>query len=332
MEREGTHRAGGECLQSGDSPVCLAPTHRRNIIDVVILETMRRSRITRRIFVTGAGTWLLPAACPAAAAEAKPTARLGIVTDIHYADKATAGTREYRDSLPKLSEAVEHWNRVGVDAAIEMGDLVDASPTVEQETADLRRALTLLRKVKANQYFVLGNHCVITLTKQQFLAEWGASRSWYSFAVKGFRCIVLDSTFTSDGKPYGGRDFDWKDAYLPPSQLEWLGKELASSSAPALVFIHHRLDTADHYSVSNASAVRSVLEKSGRVLAVFQGHNHVNDHKVIGGIHYCSLKAMVDGPAPENSAYGTLDIYPGGRLHLNGYRLLASRELENGRA
>ncbi|MCW5963202.1 MAG: metallophosphoesterase [Bryobacterales bacterium] len=287
--------------------------------------------MTRRFLLTAAGTWLLPPDATQAPASGEiPLTRLGIVTDVHYADKQTAGTREYRGSFAKLTEAIEQWDRQQVDAVIELGDLVDASPTVEREMEDLQRVRSVLRKLKVPQYFVLGNHCVDTLTKPQFLDAWGAEKTCYSFVGKSYRGIVLDSAFSSDGQPYGGRAFDWKDAFVPPAQLEWLGAELETGAFPAVVFIHHRLDTGDHYSVSNAAAVRAVLEASGRVLAVFQGHQHVNDHRHIGGIHYCSLKAMVDGPPPESSAYGILDFYSGGRLFLTGYRLLSSRELPSG--
>jgi len=289
---------------------------------------MKPSAIPRRTFLTATGTWLLPAQeSGLPSATEKPIARLGIVTDIHYADKPAAGTRQYRASIAKLTEAVDLWNSHRVDAAIQLGDFVDASPTVERETADLRRILGVFNKVKAPRHFVLGNHCAFTLTKQQFLAEWGVKESWYSFALKSYRVIVLDSAFTSDGVPYGGRDFDWRDAFVPPRQIDWLRSELQNSTRPAIICVHHRFDTNNHYSVSNAAAVRAVLEKSGRVTAVFQGHNHVNEHNVIGGVHYCTLTSLVDGAPPENSGYGIVDFYPGGRLHLNGFRLLASRDL-----
>lgn len=289
--------------------------------------------MTRRTVLSRTGAWLLAASggrarASQAGADAAPLARVAIVTDIHYANKESAGTRNYRASLEKLEEALAVWRREGVSLGVELGDLVDASPTAEQETEDLRTVLRKLRSLGVPWHGALGNHCVSTLTKTQFLAEWERDRSFYSFVRNGYRCIVLDSAFTSDGQPYGGREFDWKDAYLPPSQLEWLRSELAMAGEHVLVFVHHRLDGEDHYNVSNAAAVRAVLEASGKVRAVFQGHQHINEHRWIGGIHYCTLKAMVDGAPPENSAYGVLELYPGGDLHLRGYRLLASQPIE----
>lgn len=291
--------------------------------------------MTRRMLLSHAGTWLL--AAPAlhssqsvVASVESPVERLAIVTDIHYANKDTQGTRNYRASLAKLEEALAQWKRAGVSVAIQLGDLVDASPTVEMEIEDLRTVLRKLRTLGVPWHFALGNHCVSTLTKAQFLAEWSREQSFYSIASNGYRCVMLDSAFTSDGRPYGGREFDWKDAYLPPSQLEWLRTTLTAARERVLVFVHHRLDGDDHYNVSNAAAVRAVLEASGKVCAVFQGHQHVNEHRLIGGIHYCTLKAMVDGAPPESSAYGVLELYADGTLHLRGYRLLASQQMTAG--
>ena len=52
------------------------------------------------------------------------------------------------------------------------------------------------------------------------------------------------------------------------------------------MFAHQRLDVTNDYCIKNATDVRKVLEASGKVLAVFQGHNHKNDYNEIGGIHY----------------------------------------------
>ena len=66
--------------------------------------------------------------------------------------------------------------------------------------------------------------------------------------------------------------------------------------------------------------MRKILEDSGRVLAVFQGHNHVNDHKVIGGVHYVTLAALIEGALSKgNNAWSVLEVYPGGVLKVDGF-------------
>ena len=46
--------------------------------------------------------------------------------------------------------------------------------------------------------------------------------------------------------------------------------------------------------VRNAADVRAILERSGKVLAAFHGHDHAGNHKVINGIHYYTLIAVVE--------------------------------------
>jgi alkaline phosphatase len=80
------------------------------------------------------------------------------------------------------------------------------------------------------------------------------------------------------------------------------------------------LDVKNDYGVKNAEQIRQVLEDSGKVLAVFQGHSHKNDLNDIRGIHYCTLVAMVEGAGAENNGYSLIDLFDGGAIRLTGFR------------
>ena len=131
---------------------------------------------------------------------------------------------------------------------------------------------------------------------------------------------MLDSCFRSDGTPYGRRNFQWTDPNIPAAEVDWLREDLKSAPGKTVVFAHQRLDVNNHYGVKNANEVRQVLEKSGKVRAVFQGHSHQNDHKEIAGIHYCTLVAMVEGSGAENSGYSTMNIRRDGTIQITGFR------------
>jgi len=118
---------------------------------------------------------------------------------------------------------------------------------------------------------------------------------------------------------YGGVKFDWGDANVPPEEIEWLRNDLQQTSLATIVFVHQRLDVAPPYGVKNAPELRRILEESKRVLAVFQGHDHRGDVRVINGIHYCTLRAMVEGAGLDNNAFAILDVLPGGELRLTGF-------------
>jgi hypothetical protein len=56
------------------------------------------------------------------------------------------------------------------------------------------------------------------------------------------------------------------------------------------------------------------------VLCVFQGHSHKNDYKEVGGVHYCTLVAMVEGSGAESSAYSTAAVRADGSVIVTGFR------------
>ena len=263
----------------------------------------------------------------AAESGAKPLLRIGLMTDLHYADKPPTKTRFYREALAKLDEAVEVMNREKPALVVELGDFIDQADSVEKEIEWLQTMESHFSKLSMPRHYVLGNHCVGTLTKEEFAANTKASGSFKSFEAGGVTFLILDACFKSDGTPYSRKNFDWKDANIPASQLSWLESELNKASGPVIAFAHQRLDADKAHAVQNAAAVRSLLEKSGKVLAVFQGHSHKNDYQQIAGIHYTTLVAMVEGSGIENNGNTILDVLTDGSLRLNGFRKQVNRTL-----
>ena len=131
---------------------------------------------------------------------------------------------------------------------------------------------------------------------------------------------MLDSCFRSDGQPYGRKNSEWTDANIPAHEVEWLRADLAGTSRPTIVFAHQRLDVGSPYGVKNAPEVRGLLESSGKVRAVFQGHSHKNDYHEIAGIHYVTLVAMVEGSGAENSGYASVDLGGDETIRVHGFR------------
>ncbi len=255
----------------------------------------------------------------------KQGVRVGLVTDLHHADKAPAGTRHYRETRQKLAEAGAEFQKQQIDLLVELGDLIDAADSVAVEQKYLRTIQQEFSSLCPERHYVLGNHCVDTLTKQEFLAGVEQTRSYYSFDRGGYHFVVLDSCFRSDGEPYGRRNFTWTDPNIPPQEVEWLKGDLQNTKLPVIVLAHQRLDVENNYGVKNSPEIRRILEEQGNVLAVFQGHSHKNDLKEIGGIHYCTLVAMVEGTGPENNGYSVLELAPQGTLKLTGFRQQQTR-------
>ncbi len=282
------------------------------------IPSRRRFLKTGVLFLTASGKAVFTAADDPSADKAK--LRIGLLTDVHYAQRDTAGTRRYRESLRKMGEAVAALKERKAAITFELGDFTDEAPDAATKISYIKRIDAEFRKAGGECRHVLGNHCVDNVTKEEHLAAVGEDNTFYSFDREGFHFVVLDACFRSDGEPYRRGDFDWTDSNVSSEQLQWLKSDLASTAKPAIVAIHQRLDCGGNIGVKNAHLVREILEDSGRVRVVFQGHHHQNDYTQIGGIHYCTLRSVVDGPFPEHSAYAVVDFFKDGNIRVEGFR------------
>lgn len=299
--------------------------------------------ITRRAFLktsaaTLAGLAVAPLSCTqwTTSGQRKGIARFGIVTDSHYADAETIGSRYYRHSLDKMTECVELMNEKKVNFLIELGDFKDQdNPPVEKKTIKYLQAVEkVFQKFNGPTYHVLGNHDMDSISKEQFLnnvenTKKDRGKSYYSFDFNGVHFVILDANYKSDGTGYNHGNFDWTDANIPPVEINWLREDLAAARGPTIIFIHQLLDGTGSVYVNNAADIRQILEKSGKVMAVFQGHHHEGSYNYIEGIHYYTLKAMVEGPGHENNSYAIVEILPDQSITVTGYRKAVSKQLDH---
>jgi alkaline phosphatase len=255
-----------------------------------------------------------------------PAVRIGLMTDLHHADKPPAGSRHYRETLGKLAEAGDKLRSLRPDFIVELGDIIDAADSVDTELRYLSEINRHFSEIAPDRHYILGNHCVDTLTKAEFLGAIGREKSFYSFDRGGIHFVILDACFRADGEPYGRKNFQWTDANIPPQELQWLRDDLASNTLPTILFTHQRLDTDDNHGIRNAPQVREAIDASrGHVLAVLQGHSHKNDVRQIGKTFYCTLVAMIEGSGPDNNGYSLMTIRPNGDIRIDGFRNQADR-------
>jgi alkaline phosphatase len=257
---------------------------------------------------------------------------VALITDTHYADADASGSRYFRESLAKMTEAREQLGKRRPAMAVSLGDLIDfAKPTTspEAETAFLKRINAVFSQIARERHYVLGNHCVGTLTKAEFLAAVGKKQPYYSFDKKGWHFVVLDACCRPDGVDYGRGNFKWNESEIPDTQRAWLAADLKKAKGKTIVFVHQRLDspTRTDYKVKSAEAVRRILEESGKVALVFMGHSHQNEYQEINGIGYVTLAAMIEGTGATNNGYALLHLHTDGTHRLEGFRKHAEHPL-----
>jgi alkaline phosphatase len=294
-------------------------------MDSLVHTPVKSAAISRRKFLklgAAAGLGFLGARQARTADEAGEIS-FGIVTDVHYADKDMRINRYYREAIEKLKQCVATFNASRLPFVVMLGDFIDKAPDHATELEYLKTVRKVFAQYAGEKHFVLGNHDLARLSKAEYLAHCGAlsQHSYYSFNAGGYHFVILDAGFTKDGTAYDAGNFQWKDSCIPAAQQEWLVQDLNNAGAKkTMVFVHQNLhDESSLYGVKNARAVRRILEKAENVLAVMQGHDHKGAHEKINGIHYFTLKALVDGATLNNNSYAIVTIAPGGRVSLRGF-------------
>ena len=258
-----------------------------------------------------------------------PMVSFGLLSDIHYADREPAGDRIYRQSKAKVGEAIAVMNQEKVDFVIELGDFKDQDivPDEKKTLGYLADIESVFHKFNGPTYHVLGNHDMDGISKSQFLSEVvntgiAPDKSYYSFIQKGIHFVVLDGNFTQTGADYDHGTYKLEAPWIPQKEMDWLKEDLKSDQLPVIVFSHQLIADSKgmERSVRNAAQVRKILENSGKVLCVFQGHINKEKYELINHIHYYSVIAVVNGEGPESNSYMIVDVSKKGKIRVHGYR------------
>ena len=103
---------------------------------------------------------------------------LGIFADSHAHDTDSPGEAKIMVNYDeRLSLCIAAMNAFPVDLVVQLGDLVNGRFVIGEELGEPGRILTILDNVEAiyaqfvgPRYYVLGNHDIYDLSKEEFLA------------------------------------------------------------------------------------------------------------------------------------------------------------------
>lgn len=226
--------------------------------------------------------------------------KLGLFSDVHFCrEQVQEGNRRCSLSFDKLKAALPDLRDRKVDLLICMGDFSDINKAGDR--ADSQECLKdMLREIRASGLdflLVPGNHDFLVSTVPELEAILGPEASRKLMDTPEYRLIVLDGNYRSDGSHYDPSGFDWTDTNLPSEQLAFLQSALNGTDKECIVLVHEPLDpeSGDWYRVNNADEVRSILESSGKVRLVLQGHMHEYGDVTVNGIRYVTIVGMCEG-------------------------------------
>jgi 3',5'-cyclic AMP phosphodiesterase CpdA len=244
--------------------------------------------------------------------------RFALISDVHLGPSAS-----HQGKLRKLTHLSEELvkgfvrrmrDELNPDLVINLGDVI------EDESAELDRVryehfVSMLGEIGKPVIHVAGNHDTINLSADELCAMWGnTSEATYSRDHGGVHFSVLRTI------EHPGERIE-----LPERQIRWLERDLAATTLPCIVLMHHpasemRLEGNRWFEkrpnlcrVVERRALRDVIERSRKVLAVFNGHVHWNHLDVIAGIPYITLQSLIenlddDAPGRAAAAYAVCEL------------------------
>ncbi len=248
--------------------------------------------------------------------------RVGIFADFHAHNANNPVERlvmvNYRERLSACVDAMNAWP---ADLMIQLGDYVNGTFVLGAVPGDpacipgiLEDAESIYAQFNGPRYHVIGNHDVQDLSKEEFLERVTMTATYYSFDAGAYHFVVLDAQ-------YNRQDEDCSHVFyivqgnVPSFQLDWLRDDLAATDRPTIICVHQRLDVEYDFrsggpEIYNAEEVKALLEESGKVIAVFQGHDHDGAYSHIGDIHYVTFRALIDRAEPTPPSWATVTLDP----------------------
>ncbi|GEO06490.1 phosphatase [Adhaeribacter aerolatus] len=262
---------------------------------------------------------------------------------MQYANRENQGTRHYRSSIKKLTEAVEVFNQQKPAFVISLGDFIND----DFKSYDTLNSIT--NRLKPTLFHVIGNHDfeVAANQKSKVLPALKLKNEYYSFNKKNWKFILLNGNDISliantegtanykeaqvmldklkaakapNAQPWNGG--------LGQEQLNWLKDELASAQKKnqrVIVFCHFPLYPEElPYNLWNASEVRNLIERYANVKAYLNGHVHKSQYFSKNGVNYVTFKGMVE---KEENAFAIVSVFED-HLEIQGYGKEVSRVLK----
>jgi 3',5'-cyclic AMP phosphodiesterase CpdA len=244
--------------------------------------------------------------------------RFALISDVHLGPQAS-----HQGKLRKLTHLSEELvmafvrrmrDEVNPDLVINLGDVLE-DESAERDRERYAHFVSMLREIGRPVLHVAGNHDTINLSPEELCAIWGtSSEATYSRDHGGIHFAILRTIEHREQR-----------IELPQSQIGWLEADLAATELPSIVLMHHpasemRLEGNRWFEKSphlcrvvERRALREVIERSGKVLAVFNGHVHWNHLDIIAGIPYVTLQSLIenlddDAPGRAAAAYAVCNL------------------------
>ncbi len=220
--------------------------------------------------------------------------KLGIFTDSHYSSaEVTCGNRYNNKSLEKIKKAYLFFEKENCDLVVCLGDITDWEDSHKKEIENLREIAKVINSFSVPTICLMGNHDAFTLTEAEFYKILGGHKP-QNFTAEGKTLLFLDACYFKSGAHYMPGDTDWTDTFYP--HTDSLKEELENAAGEVYIFLHQNIDPdiREDHRLFNTCEINEILQNSGKVKVVFQGHYHWGNESFHHGIRYVAFPAMCE--------------------------------------
>lgn len=166
--------------------------------------------------------------------------RFGAIGDFEYGTRYKVGNKLTSRSREELEKVISIYNTTWHPAfVVELGDMVESSGLKQAKALRQFRDIdAVFRTLDARTEYVIGNHDVRALSKEDVRTVLGLDANHRSFDEGAWRFVIADTNFDKeqDGASLGPKHFSV--GFVPKSELAWL-ESVLDTDRPTILFLHH---------------------------------------------------------------------------------------------
>ncbi len=209
--------------------------------------------------------------------------KIAQISDLHIAAEGkTLGVAPMAENLTKV---VAHINGLKPDLVLVSGDIAN-----EGRQEEVARAAEVLAKLDAPFYVTPGNHDTREALREGFPAAALPAKDTghlsYALDTSHLRILALDSS-----------DPDASNGRICPERAAWLAAELAASSKPTVIFMHHppvkfSVDETDKPPLEGVDLLAEVVAQHCHIERILCGHIHLFAQALWQGRLVCAAPSI----------------------------------------
>lgn len=244
--------------------------------------------------------------------------KIGIMTDNHIRSTRISRLVDAENSpriiKPEDLMVFSNFNKemkiFNPDFIVHLGDGIEGTDDPDYVgLSGLNLIKKELEKNKKPVYWVLGNHELRSVSKDQFKNVFNLDSLDYVADWGEYRFIFLDGNYNPENidNDFGG--YEYTPGFIHPEKLIWLEDQLRTNKR-VYVFLHQSILNQQYLSenqlakspIFNAREVMDLFEKYN-VEAFFNGHIESSYYEEVEGVEYYSLPGPKKSPNYQKSYY-----------------------------